>query len=75
MNLRKTAGLYLIFNDPTMAKNWLVNNGMTSDLLPTFPQTVVMPMLNLKKGYTFLWVPLYKELGREDLLKEIYKRA
>lgn len=63
--------LYHIFNDPTMAKKWLVDNSMASDLLPTFPQTVVMPMLNLKRGYKFLWEPIYEELEKEDLLKEI----
>jgi len=63
--------LYHIFNDPTMAKKWLVDNSMASDLLPTFPQTVVMPMLNLKKGYKFLWEPIYEALEKEDLLKEI----
>ena len=63
--------LYHIFNDPTMAKKWLVDNSMASDLLPTFPQTVVMPMLNLKKGYKFLWEPIYEALGKEDLLKDI----
>lgn len=54
-----------------MAKKWLVDNDMVPDLLPTFPQTVVMPMLNLKKRYKFLWEPIYEELGKEDLLKEI----
>jgi len=63
--------LYHIFNDPTMAKKWLEDNSMSPDLLPTFPQTVVMPMLNLKKRYKFLWEPIYEELGKEDLLKEI----
>jgi hypothetical protein len=63
--------LYHIFNDPSLAKKWLVDNDMAPDLLPTFPQTVVMPMLNLKKRYKFLWEPVYEELGTEDLLKEI----
>ena len=63
--------LYHIFNDPTMAKKWLEDNSMASDLLPTFPHTVVMPMLNLKRGYKFLWEPIYEELGKEELLKEI----
>lgn len=63
--------LYHIFNDPSLAKKWLADNGMAPDLLPTFPQTVVMPMLNLKKRYKFLWEPIYEELGKEDLLKEI----
>jgi len=63
--------LYHIFNDPTMAKKWLVDNSMATNLLPTFPQTVVMPMLNLRKRYKFLWEPIYEELGQEDLLKDI----
>lgn len=63
--------LYHIFNDPTLAKKWLVGNAMSPDLLPTFPQTVVMPMLNLKKRYKFLWEPIYEGLGKEDLLEEI----
>lgn len=61
--------LYHIFNDPTMAKKWLVDKGMAPDLLPTLPQTVVMPMLNLKNK--FLWEPIYEALEKEDLLKEI----
>ena len=52
--------LYHIFNDPTMAKKWLVDKGMAPDLLPTLPQTVVMPMLNLKNK--FLWEPIYEAL-------------
>lgn len=63
--------LYHIFNDPTMAKKWLVDNAMSPDLLPPFPQTVVMPMSNLKKRYKFLWEPIYEGIGKEDLLKEI----
>ena len=69
------ATIYHLFNDPTRARAWLEKNDMIQEMLPTFPRTVVMPMLNLKREdgskYEFLWQPLYEQFGREDLLNEI----
>jgi len=67
--------VYHIFNDPTNAKEWLEGNKITREFLPTFPETIVMPMLNLKRKdggkYEFLWEPIYEQLGKEKMLKKM----
>jgi len=43
------ATIYHLFNGLTRARTWLEKNDMIQEMLPTFPRTVVLPMLNLKR--------------------------
>jgi len=63
--------VYHILNDPTKSKEWLRKNNMEFELIPAFPKTAILPMLNLDKKYQFLWEPIYEQLEKQELMKNI----
>jgi len=67
--------LYHLFSDPKNGKKWLEEHGLEDIHLPSYPETILMTMLNLKRSdgtkYEYLWEPIYEKMGREDLLEKI----
>lgn len=60
--------LYHLFKNQVIGREWLKNNGIKLDL-PENATVLAFSLLDQPTSY--LWEPIFKGLGREDLLKKI----